>query len=274
MKNQKYKILVLSDLKDTTNNVLKNTANLSKVIDGEINFFHVKKPTDVVERESQLSTFRTISEKHTITKKRIEEFVSHTKGNYGVTINYSYTFGNVKNEIEDYINKHNPDIIVLGKRKSNPFRLGDNVTDFVLNTFKGIILISGNESTIEFNDQLSLGFLDGKNPFLNIDFVNELFERTKKPLKSFKVVSKGDNLLENNTTTEFKTVEYVFERSGNTVQNLTNYLSKSKVDLLLIDGNFKENNNEGLNQPDIKSVINQLDISLLISNQKNFSKTI
>ncbi len=273
MKTNKHKILVLSDLKDNTNIVLKNTANLSKMVDGEISLFHVKKPTDIVERESQLSAFRTISEKHNITKKQIEHFVNHVKKTHGMTMNYSYTFGNVKNEIEDHIKKHKPDIIVLGKRKSNPFGLGDNVTDLVLNKFNGIVLISGNEDTIEFNDQLSLGLLDGKNPFTNISFTNELFGLTKKPLKSFKVVNKVDNLSENNSKNDFKTVEYVFERSDYTVKNLTNYLSKSKVDLLLIDGNTENNTKEGLNLSDVKSVINQLNISLLISNN-NFSKTI
>lgn len=272
MKTNKYKILVLSDLKDTTNNILKSTADLSKRIDAEVSFFHVKKPTDIVERESQLSAFRTISEKHTITKKRIENFVNQTREAHGISINYSYAFGNVKNEIEDYIQKHKPDMIVLGKRKSKAFSLGDNVTDFVLNTYKGIVLITGNESTYEFNEEISLGLLDDHNPFSQISFVNQLLERTNKPLKSFKVINKGSAL--QNKPSNPKTITYVFERNDNTVHNLSTYLSKSKVNMLLLDANLDSKNKKGgFNQSDIKSVINQLEIPLLISNNKNFIKT-
>lgn len=273
MKTNKYKILVLTDLKDSTKNVLRSTANLCKMIDGDVSLFHVKNPIDIVERESQLSAFRNISEKQTATKKQIEKFVSQIKEEHNLVVQYSYTFGNVKNEIEDYIIKHKPDIIVLGKRKSKLFSFGDNVTDFVLNAFDGIVLISGNDNPVEFNEEISLGLLDSNNPFEDIGFTNKLMKQTKQPLKAFKVVNKGNNLPKTTNNSISKMVEYVFERSDSTVPNLTNYLSKSNINLLLIDGNFRNTNkNTGLNQSDVKNVINQLDMSLLISNNKNFSK--
>ena len=43
------------------------------MIDGDIKFFHVKKPSDVVERESQLSAMRTINQEQIITGKKIQE---------------------------------------------------------------------------------------------------------------------------------------------------------------------------------------------------------
>ena len=60
---QKCKILVLSDLDTSTEKIIKNGVNLAKIVDGEINFFCVKKATDIVEKESQLSAMRTINEK-------------------------------------------------------------------------------------------------------------------------------------------------------------------------------------------------------------------
>ena len=133
MRNNKYKILVLSDLKKSPSTILKSTVSLAKMIDGDINFFHVKKPSDVVERESQLSAMRTINQEQIITGKKIQEALAPISNDYNVNINSTFAFGNVKNEIEEHIKVTNPDVIVLGKRKAKGLRfLGDNITDFVL----------------------------------------------------------------------------------------------------------------------------------------------
>ena len=60
---KKIKILILSDINTSTEKIVKNGLNLAKILDGEIDFFCVKKPTDIVKKESQLSVMRTINEK-------------------------------------------------------------------------------------------------------------------------------------------------------------------------------------------------------------------
>lgn len=276
MKNNKYKILVLSDLKDSTNNLLENTVSLSKMIGGEISLFHVKKPTDIVERESQLSAFRTINEKHSITNKRIETLVNNVKDNTnGTKINYSHVFGNVKSEIEDYILKNKPDLVLLGKRKPKAISFGDNITDFVLKIFGGMVLIVDDEKSIEFNNELSIGLLDGKQHSFNTRFTDFLFEHCKKPLISFKFVNKSDNINEKKINTDSKFVEYVFERNDSSIQNLSNYVTKSNINLLLVDNNFEKGiQNGGLNQSDVKSVINQLNIPLILFNKRKHSQAV
>lgn len=165
MEQNRYNILVLSDLKETTDQVLKSTAGLAEIIGGDITLFHVKKPIDVVERESQLSAFGTINEKHLKTKKTIERYADHLQQEHNKQIGYKYTFGNVKNEIEEFIKTNKPDIIVLGKRNTKSISLiGDNITDFVLKTYKGIVMIVGKENTIEPNQDLSIAAIDGKIP--------------------------------------------------------------------------------------------------------------
>lgn len=267
MKQNRYKILVLSDLKETTDQVLKSTAGLAEIVGGDITLFHVKKPIDVIERESQLSAFRTINEKNLKIKRRIERHANHLLKEHNKQIGYKYTFGNVKNEIEEFIKANKPDIIVLGKRNAKSISLiGDNITDFVLKTHKGIVMIVGNENTIEPNQELSIAALDGKIP-VNIRFAKELLDCTTSPLKSFKFVNKGNDLTETVLSPNLKTEEYVFERNENTVQNFSNYLLKKKINLLLIDGDYKnEKQKEGLNQSDIKSFIKKTNVSLLISN--------
>ena len=59
----KNKILVLSDIDSSTKGILTNAVNLAKIIAGEVTLFCVKKATDIIENESQLSAMRTINEK-------------------------------------------------------------------------------------------------------------------------------------------------------------------------------------------------------------------
>ena len=132
----KYKILVLSDLKSTNGYILRSTISLANMINGDIHFLYVKKPTEIVEKDNQLSANRIINQMHSETDKKIKKLIDPISKEYDVNINYKYTFGNVKNEIENYIMDYQPDIIVLGKRKSNALNLvGDNITNFILNKY-------------------------------------------------------------------------------------------------------------------------------------------
>lgn len=266
MKTRKYKITVLSDLKDTALESLNSTISLAKMIDAEIEVFHVKKPTDIVTSDSQLSAFRIINEQHTVTKKKLDNLISSVSVTNGLNINYSYTFGNVKNEIEDYITTNKPDIIVLGKRKSKSIKLtGDSLTDFIIKTYKGVILITGNESILELNQELSLGVLNSKSLTFNSEFGQDLLNHSQKPLKAFRFVKQDNPSKKNETQSNTKTVEFVFEHNDYTVKNLSNYLLKNDVNILYLDRENYDNNTEGLKQSDIKSVINNLNISIILS---------
>ena len=106
------------------------------IIDADIDFFYVKKAIDVVNKENQLSAKRTINKDHFDTDKKIKNLLEPFSIDYNRTINFGFSFGNVKEEILKSIEKVNPDIIVLGKRKSSPLKIiGDNITDFVLKNF-------------------------------------------------------------------------------------------------------------------------------------------
>ena len=59
----------------------------------------------------------------------------------------------LKSEISDYIKAHKPDIVVIGKRKSGPFNFaGDNITDLVMKSHDGAIMIASDENAFELND--------------------------------------------------------------------------------------------------------------------------
>ncbi len=73
MKKNKYKILVLADMKKSTSTVLKSAVSLAKMINGDIQMFYVRKPTDIVAKENQLSAMRTINKEYQKTEKKIQD---------------------------------------------------------------------------------------------------------------------------------------------------------------------------------------------------------
>lgn len=160
MENNVYKVLVLSDLKETTNYALQNAVKLSKTIDTAIEFFHVKKPTDIVSTDSQLSAMRNINKEYVNTEKKISNFITPFIENEGVRIQASFAFGNIKNEIENHINSCKPDVIILGSRKRKVLSfVGDKIIDFVSKSHKKTVIIVSNGQDFDFENEFSLDFM-------------------------------------------------------------------------------------------------------------------
>tara|TARA_R110000868_G_scaffold29732_4_gene110521 strand:+ start:29047 stop:29886 length:840 start_codon:yes stop_codon:yes gene_type:complete len=267
MKKSKYKILVLADLKDSISTTLKSTISLAKMVNGNIDLLYVKNASDVVKGDNQLSAIRTINQEYTTTDKKIKSIIKSYSTDYGVNINYKFSIGNVKNDIGLYIKEQEPDIIVLGKRKPKVANLiGDNITDFVLNNHEGIIMISANENALEPNKELSLGLLNTtREHTFNKAVTGDLISHTQKPLTSFKIVKNSNELKEITSTMDEKIVEYVFEHRDNSIENLSNYVSKNNINLLCIDRE-KTNVKSGKHaiNLEINEIISKLNVSLLL----------
>ena len=271
MKKNKYKILVLSDMKRSTSTVLKSAVSLAKMINGDIQMFYVRKPTDIVAKENQLSAMRTINKEYPKTEKKIQEIIEPISNEYDVNIQSSFSFGNVKNEILLYIKENNPDIIVLGKRKTKTFNIvGDRVTDVILKTFEGVIMIADGNNTLDPNGQFSLGVLNNAKNAFNIDFAENLLENTQKPLKSFKIIKNSTDLKETETSfPEIETREYVFESNDNAINNFSNYLVKSQVNLLCLNRDKQYSKKAESINSSIKDLVNKLNVSVLITGRQH-----
>lgn len=193
----KHKIVVLSDLKDSTATSLKTAISLAKKTDASIHFFHVKKPTDVVVTDNQLSAKRAINSQFTQTNKEISELVSEFSQKYDINITSSFTFGNIKNEIDLFLEDTNPNIIVIGKRRSKSISaLGDKISKHVLKKKGKTIIIASAESELQPENEISLGLYSEIEQQHNNEFINEIIENANKPLKNFQVVNSNDaNLL-------------------------------------------------------------------------------
>lgn len=260
--SNKQKILILSDLKSSTPAVLSQAIALSKLIPSDLEFLHVKKPTDLVRTESQLSAVREINESTINAKKKIKELLDPITEKYGTKVSYKYSFGNVKSEIEKYINSSKPDIIVLGKRRSNALSfVGDNIIDFVLKSHKGAVFIASHKSQLSPENQLSVGiFNQSESNLKDNDLIANLIEFSTVPLKHFKIGAKSVSADNNDTLLSKQTVEYVFEDASDVISVISSYIPKSNVNLLCLDRN--RNFSKGRN---IKEIIRSVDVSTFIT---------
>ena len=240
MKNNKHKILVLSDLTDQSTNVLKSASKIAQVIDGKIELFHVRKPTDLVEKESNLSAVRGLKDHYVLADKKLKALCETISEKTQVSIKHSFSFGNLKNEIEAHILKTKPDFIVLGKRVSKtPGFLGDRIFSFILKKFEGPVLLASNDAVLENESTLSLGLYNETTIQSNISSLNAIISNTEGPIRSFSIRDKPTETIEEQKLTSDGIVSYIFEKNGQTLKNMSNYMQKNKVNLLLVDRKSK-----------------------------------
>ena len=270
MKKKQYKIVVLSDLTKSSAAILKNAVSVAKIINGRIEIFSVKKPTDIVKMDNQLSAMRTINSEHKAINKKMRNLATSISQEYDVGITYSFAFGNVKSEIEEYLAEQKPDVVVLGKRKSKTFNLmGDGITDFILNRYNGTIMIAPHNNKLEPNKEVTLGMLNNPKPSSNLEFAEDLMQHAQKPLKSFKIIKSTVSSQKQPLPEGRKTIEYVFEYSDNIIKNFSTYLSKNNINLLCMNRINKQSRaTRHLTASDVKEVMGKLNVSLLIPGEQ------
>ena len=269
MKNTtKYKILVLSDLTDASAQVLKSASRMAQIIEGEIEIFHVRKPTKIVKKESHLSAVRVLKDHYVQVKKKLETMSVAVSENTQIKVNYFFSFGNVKNEIVEHIEKSKPDIIVLGKRTSNtPNFLGDNIFTLILKKFQGVIMVANNEYVLEAQTKLSLGLYNSINTEYNIPCINSIISNTNRPICSFSVTDSTTEIIVESDKSKENIVSFVFDKNDQTLKTMSNYMYKNDVNLLLVDRKSAANNSTSLSISDLNELAYTIKIPLLLSNK-------
>lgn len=263
MKNNNYKILVLSDLKSTSKNTLNSAVSLAKMIGGTVDLFHVKTPIDVVVKDNQFSAIRNINNAHSQISNKINALIAPISEEHKISIKHNFEIGNVKNEIGKYIKETQPDIIVLGKR--NPKRLkfiGDSITHFMLSNYGGVVFIASEKNALQPNKKVAIGMLNDFEHSFNIDFADDLMAHSEAPVKSFKILKKNSGTT-NTSVSPNKIVEYIFEQGDNAVKSLSKYLMINNINVLYIN----RKNGTALLKSNIKQTMDSLNISILVGKE-------
>ncbi|OIQ17730.1 universal stress protein [Lacinutrix sp. MedPE-SW] len=271
MENNKSKILVLIDVKKNIESTLKSTVALANIINGEITLFYVKKPTDVVNVDNQLSAIRGINEDYTLVESKIQKAVNAISKSHNIAINYNFSYGNVKNEIIKHIDENNPDAIVIGKRKAKAVNfIGDNVTNYIIDNFKGLVMIASRKNVLEPSNELNLGVLKTNNDNKNLLPPDVFLEYSTSKVKSFMFIKNTNNSIEKSPVTNNDNTEYVFEKNENAIKNLSNYIVQNKINLFCVnrENNIKKEKSVFVKK-EIKNLIDKIDVPLLFTDLRN-----
>lgn len=261
MNTPKYKLLVLTDLSIASEKVLENAVNLSKMINGSIDLFHVLKPSNIVESENPLLAMSTIDEESYKTKNKLRALVREISKREGIKINASFSLGNLKSEVLDQIEAINPDIIVLGRQSSRLVQFfGGGFTKFILKNFDGSVLISGEENTMETTEAMSLGLLNTTTADLPEEITKDLQKRFKNPIKQFQVHSTSEKNIEK----EKNVMTYEFESGTQTIDTIAAYVAKNNIGLLCINQHPKKNTRIQDFKSNVIEAIHKINVPILI----------
>ena len=270
----KYRLLVLIDQTKSSYTALRNAVNLAKVIDAGIELFYVKPPAKVVKYDNQIAVMRTLEEERIALKKVMQKLVNTISDSEGIPVIYSFTFGNVIAEIQNHITKTQPDIVVIGKRKTKMINfLGDGLTSYLLKNHKGGILISGDEENLKSYTNVSLGFLDDMAMSNEVEITQDLKKRSNKPITLFKI--KKTNVAPKKKVAFLKPTEqerianttvFEFEEGAGNSDSLSKYIEKKKVELLCVKRTKKLKPNKPLSliNTKIKQIITKINVPVLI----------
>jgi len=148
MNRNKYKILVLTDLKNNSKETIEYAISIAKEIDGALELLCVKKPLDFITTDNPLSAMRNVSDEFIKTAQKAKNIINSITTNNFFPVKNNIAFGNVKNEIDKHIQLTNPDFIIIGKKQKKFLNITeDNVTTFVLKKYNDCIF-TANKTTI------------------------------------------------------------------------------------------------------------------------------
>ncbi|PQV45244.1 hypothetical protein CLV33_11411 [Jejuia pallidilutea] len=163
MKKNKNKVLVLLDLNAPTDEIISYTAKLAEEINADYEFFAVKKPTEIVNTDSQLSAMRSINRDYIDVTNKIKAIVAPLSNHVKVNVKTSFAIGNVKTEIENKLNKTKPNIVVIGKRKQKNFNfMGDHITNVLYKKNDIAVLVASKNNTSNILKDLPLRLVSQK----------------------------------------------------------------------------------------------------------------
>lgn len=238
----KYRILVVSDQPELSTVALQNAVNLAKTIDGSIELFHVKSPTQVVRNVNQLSAMREVNTERNQTRRKLSALVDQIAESEGIPIIYDFAFGNVLYEVQEHINKTQPDVVVLEKSKPKVKNLlGTDLTSYMLKNFKGTLLISGDEKPLRQNNDIALGILDDVHAGGMNNLTGALEKKSANPVTLFRIKSSdqvgvkeipSDSTEKGANRSNMTTFE--FDQGVNFSKSVSKYVEKRGINLLCV----------------------------------------
>lgn len=251
-------ILVLTDFSEASIIALRNAAKLVKLTNGNIHAYYVETVKPFAQEQNPLTLNGNLRDNHKKILAKAKRIIAAIEEEEGVAFSFTMDLGNIKNCILDQVKETQPDLIILGKRKSKFLDfIGDKVTQFVIdNCDTSVLICSSNRELHSFSD-LSVGFYGETIEKSDFQIIDHLKQSTRS-VRYFGVRSKMASL-ENNNASPKNANSYIFPQGGiKGIEALTSYVVRTDTQLFCIP------NNTNLQSPPIKEMVRRLDIPILL----------
>ncbi|GAB5400118.1 MAG: hypothetical protein Aureis2KO_17030 [Aureisphaera sp.] len=267
-----HKVLALIDIKEPIETVIESTVNLAQTYQAAVKFIYVKKPIDPTRTENQLDVMRTMTE-HKRAVGKFRNLLARFKEKTSLQLDYSIEEGHVKKTLQSEMQAYQPDVVVLGKRQTNKYRvIGNQVTEFVVKNFNGPLFIIHPSKVLEIKESLSVGVLNDLTKVADHNLATTLLKQSNEPVKLFKIANDSEPK-QSPEPHGTKTIDYTFENNPNALNNLTSYVHKNNVHLLCLDLPEKESSGKNVK---LKEILKRINTSMLMvgnNNSKNLINT-
>lgn len=258
----KYDIVALVDLTKSSQRALHQAVELAKTLNGRVEAFHVKPPTEAAKYDNQLSAMRSIHEDNRASKNKLKQIVEQLSTTENFPISFKTGYGNVKNTLKDYISKKKPDILVLGRRKPKPLSLlGDGVTDFVLNECPSHVLIIGEKYEVPSFADVHLGIFGYSKQDQDVDIIRDLRKNNNHPMRMFGIKTDQKEESIENRTESGEIISYVFSKGANAWDGITSYVSRTNTQLFCMPRHSKD---KSVKPSTTKRLLQKLEVPILI----------
>ena len=277
MKNRQvkteYDFLVLTDFSDASYIALKYAISLAKLIKSTIHVCHVANPEKIVENDNSLMAIRDIELESKKVEKKIGAIVEIVTAE-GINVIPYYSIGNIIGEFKERIDVINPDVVILGKKKSN-LNLSGKITSYLMNEYAGSLLIVEEESEFKSDTKISLGCNNNTLNEYDPSLLFSLDGQTKNPLTLLNV-KKPNNSNEEiiipqtwwKSCNEInRDVQFEYENDDTIVSGLLKHISSNNIELLCIGKGKSRNFIQRMTSSSsttVPNVINKVRIPILV----------
>ncbi len=265
--------LVLTDFSETSNQALKYSMKLAKLIEGKIHLFHISSPLKTVTTDNQAAAMREIQTDNRECQKQLRA-VKEMIAAEGIEVTTSHTTGNVNGEIQREIDRVNPNLVVAGKRKRNFGGIG-KTTRFLIHKYSGPLLIVGKESNFERDTKISLTSNGKAVSNSDLDVVFDLTKHTDIPLTLLNVTGHFHGYEKSPlakswraSTEEPINIKFEHHQDASFVNGLLDHVSKKKTELLCVGRNLYGNSaiHRLINgDSTIAQIVRKVDVPILIT---------
>ena len=231
-----YNYLVLTDFSEASYHALKYTISLAKLIKGDIHVCHIANPTAIVKDDSQIAAIRELDLETKKIENKIGAIVEMIMAEGINAIPYC-SIGNIITEFKEYSETIKPDVVILGKKVGNP-KLSGKISGYLMNEYKGSLLIIGEDSIFQNNTNISVACTEKAFDQYDPNLIFSLNNQTEAPLKFLKLNSNGSDNIKVPSSWRESSYEIdqkiEFAHNGSLVPAIVEHIAENNTELICI----------------------------------------